>query len=93
MSTPHPWKWVGGEGSELDYLVGPDEREIMNFGDCEMYYPTAGVIPCDSDKALIAAAPELLVSLKALVEWLGYHGGQDMEDAERAITKAEGGST
>lgn len=38
------------------------QHEVCNFGDREQYYPTAGTEPSDADKALIAAAPDLLAA-------------------------------
>ena len=74
--TPGPWRWVRDprkieceytEGAMLK-LVGQNDGEICNFGDDHQYYPTEGTEPDEADARLIAAAPELLEALKALLD-------------------------
>jgi len=71
--TPGPWRWyTPDDGTSNAMLVGPRfdpnatylkrEHEVCNFGDREQFYPTDGTEPSDADKALIAAAPDLLAA-------------------------------
>lgn len=54
---PGPWEWVmdvRDNESVLPFLIGSDGNKVMDFGDCEMYYPTAGNAPSDYDMDFIA---------------------------------------
>ena len=96
------WKWVEPEGCELPNYDGPLEtlvdetgREVCDFGYSTDYYPVDGTPPSKEDKALIAAAPELLDACKGLMLLIGIHGDDSIEHpaylaAEAAIAKAEG---
>lgn len=76
--TPGPWRWVTPKGqSNLLALVGSGFRDdqsryegdsqICNFGNDEPYYPTEGMEPNEADRALIAAAPDLVAALGQLL--------------------------
>ena len=71
--TPGPWRWYEPDDeTTMAMLVGPlfdpnvryseRQHEVCDFGDCEQYYPSNGTEPSDADKALIAAAPDLLAA-------------------------------
>lgn len=105
--TPGPWRWVDRSSSwdykdELPRLESDEGAEVLWLGDNETYYPTAGNRPNEADAALIAAAPELLEALKALLavveeddfDLAMNHGvkmyGPRLEPARAAIARAEG---
>lgn len=69
---------------------------VCHFGNDESYYPEEGTEPSDADKALIAAAPDLL---EALEELLNTPFDSDIKTrlavinkANAAIAKAKGGA-
>lgn len=66
--TPGPWEWRMHETYNLPALYGANGEVVMDFGDDEPYYPTAGMPPNHHDQALIAAAPDLYEALRSLVE-------------------------
>ena len=74
-ATPGPWKWEN-YGAEYDFettmpsLNGVNNKEIMNFGDGEQYYPTEGTPPDEADAGFIAHAREDVPALIAEVERL-----------------------
>lgn len=75
--TPGPWKWSESNGPSRDMPVlhGAGGLEVMDFGDSETYYPTAGSPPDKADARLIAAAPDLYAALHdLLVENDNYEG-------------------
>ena len=77
--TPGPWKAITG-GADAK-VVCPDGRSFL-IGD---------IIYHDENKAnanLIAAAPELLAALKALMD--DRHNWEAWLDAENVIAKVEG---
>ncbi|MEN6665525.1 MAG: hypothetical protein ABFD85_16170 [Phycisphaerae bacterium] len=84
--TPGPWVYKG-------FVVDSD------FSGWRVYLPTkyrrvidvegTSAAEADANARLIAAAPDLLAALKAVVAFTGAHGGP-YADARAAITKAEG---
>ena len=85
--TPGPWKW-------FDY---PDGRKLLCAQNRAVIHCPDASITCDSDDArLIAAAPDLLAALKAMMD--GAYGNPSFpdenalveEEAAKAIAKAEG---
>jgi hypothetical protein len=83
--TPGPWRWLPKEGQ---FIVAANSRIVAEV-------PCQGCNP--SDGPLIAAAPELLEALKAIVNSSDYGSpleGDDnrplMRNARAAIAKAEG---
>ncbi|WKB52989.1 hypothetical protein [Eleftheria terrae] len=66
--TPGPWHWVEQQGTQMPMLKGANGRVIMDFGDCERYYPTEGNGPDADNARLIAAAPEMLQGLEDMLQ-------------------------
>ena len=98
--TPGPWGWYSNRALEA-------KNETVLVGDCGL--PSCGrtrLFVSDADARLIAAAPDLLAALKALLaeaESMGYALDQEFrvasdgnrseptfDAAKAAITKAEG---
>lgn len=96
--TPGPWEWETFKAPILPRLWSSDVI-ICDFGSDEPYYPVGGTPPNEANARLIAAAPELLEALKALINNVGscicYDESEReckaWEMAEAAIAKAEGG--
>lgn len=110
--TPGPWKIVRRMGWDFQGIdeqasgeckmgfVGPAGERICWFGNSETYYPTEGDEPSEADACLIAAAPDLLETLKELVDVLRKEApGTPLNNhrfdmlgakAYAAIAKAEG---
>ena len=63
--TPGPWHWEYGPYEEDLAILKSSAREICYFGNRQEYAEHCGVEPNEADKALIAAAPDLLEALKA----------------------------
>ena len=90
--TPGPWRaQLWGNGRGRSYTVGPDPRGGV---------AVARKVPNAADAALIAAAPDLLEALQAMVERFGdFAPGRPFEfpadhpvvAARAAIAKATGG--
>lgn len=80
--TPGPWK-VNQSSTRFE-LLGPDVFPILRIN--------GGMVPIEANARLIAAAPELLDALKALVNCPDYKhiGTLEMVQAKAAIAKAEG---
>jgi hypothetical protein len=84
--TPGPWQYNG-------FVTDSD------FSGWRVYLPTkyrraitvegTSAAEADANARLIAAAPDLLAALKAVVAFTGAHGGP-YADARAAIAKAEG---
>jgi len=55
-TSPRPWKWVEGTGSDQGELQDADGNRVCWFGDDEQYYPTAGEPPYGEDIELILSA-------------------------------------
>lgn len=112
--TPGPWK-VGAKQQKLNWIEitvegDPDDSGLCSASPVAVCYGTtstlvdtmAGACHVHANAHVIAAAPELLAALKALVKAtieadniydLGLHGGEAvMEHALAAIAKAEGRS-
>ena len=89
--TPGPWKAVDAfvENNPNRWMVARGGWGGPNIADCG---PGA-----EADARLIAAAPELLATLRELVEWVTDNRGGDLpitdpaiKQARAAITKATG---
>ncbi|KQL18807.1 hypothetical protein [Cytobacillus solani] len=84
-STPGPWLWekltdVEDEwDTEMPMLVTTEGSAIMDFGDCETYYPTEGTPPNPNDAEFISSAREDVPMLLAEIERL-----------ERQLSQANG---
>lgn len=102
--TPGPWKWsradfkaVWADGvtempdGPFEALVTADGKIVGIAQDASSYSASFDASP--ADKSLIAAAPELLKVLKAVVAYYKKMGGpaQQWAAAKTAIAKAEGG--
>lgn len=86
--TPGPWS-VDGKS-----IIGPKATYILqDFGAYEgvSWIDYGNVTPeeCEANKALVAAAPDLLAALKLVVTRCGPHA-HDGAVARAAIDKAEG---
>lgn len=98
--TKGPWVWVvdADELSDtLPILRGADESLVCDFGDSTTYYPSCGSWPNAANMALIAAAPDLLEALHALLPALMSKGAMmgksdwlAVNNANAAIAKARG---
>lgn len=93
--TPGPWKLCArGDYSDFD----GDSAVITGAGDSVRIAVVhhAGTAEDQANANLIAAAPELLASLKAVMSfWIGVEAGDEMpaeifDAATDAIAKAEG---
>ncbi len=94
--TPGPWHWdsdpvKGDPYSRIRYRVTALGKTVT-----QVYYSSfeGGPTNAEADARLIAAAPELLQSVRELAGWL-IEGGQAvpriyLERARAAITKVEG---
>jgi hypothetical protein len=74
-ATPGPWYWEkldadGWNDTEMPCLVSASDEGVMDFGDCEQYYPTEGSPPNDEDAEFIAHAREDVPKLLAEIERL-----------------------
>jgi hypothetical protein len=74
-ATPGPWYWEkldadGWNDTEMPCLVSASVEGVMDFGDCEQYYPTEGSPPNDKDAEFIAHAREDVPKLLAEIERL-----------------------
>jgi hypothetical protein len=102
--TPGPWRIyrITGEDGESIGVMCINEQHIDSDGDpsdiCEIanlgYY---GIPQCEANAKLIAAAPELLAALQAMLkdceqscETSLVHGGAVEDMARSAIAKATG---
>ncbi|MFZ7945721.1 hypothetical protein [Neobacillus sp. 19] len=74
-ATPGPWVWEKFALDEDDWdtempWLGNATESVMDFGDCEQYYPTQGTPPNDADAEFIAHArqdvPKLLAEVARL---------------------------
>jgi hypothetical protein len=65
--TPGPWIWQPMQGDDMPKLFNANGTHICDFGNDRTYYPTAGTPPDTEDARLIAAAPELLNALRAML--------------------------
>lgn len=87
--TPGPWQ----VNPDIPHLVGNGTAEVANLYWGELI----SGMEMRANARLIAAAPELLEALKAVIEWdddcpfmLGEGFGELRERIETAIAKAEG---
>lgn len=86
--TPGPWRTHDVQPEIWTRQVWTDESHGS------VMIATTGGVDKEANARLIAAAPELLAALKALVEWAAFTGGWEApcwDDARAAIKKAEGG--
>ncbi len=111
MHTPGPWRWQdwstygdADEGPNKNTLVGPTPPKkpsrpgYTDFNLPPVILSVEGPIENEADKALIAAAPELLKELKHLVSLmepveetgLNIPGLATLNGARAAIARAEG---
>jgi hypothetical protein len=94
--TPGPWYWCDGEDEDdMSYLTSAS-GQICSFGKFGEYYPQCGDEPCEADRNLIAAAPELLEAATNALWW--WDGGNKISPKasdciarlRAAIAKAKG---
>jgi hypothetical protein len=83
--TPGPWSVDTSHGITVD----ADTRRICRVP-VTGYLNVAWLREADANARLIAAAPELLRSLEALVVRCGVSQGEAVDDALAAIKKAKG---
>ena len=75
-ATEGPWEWRKLEydeddsDTEMPWLDCAGDDPVMDFGDCEQYYPTEGTPPNEADAEFIAAARQDVPKLLAEVERL-----------------------
>jgi hypothetical protein len=86
MHTPGPWRDYGHTG----YVYGPDVV-VCRCGD----YSDKELLPFNKDRwaadaRLIAAAPDLLAALQAMLKRYGIHSNGDIKIAADAVAKATG---
>jgi hypothetical protein len=98
--TPGPWEWNGNTLRPAQ--PDPAASAVHSILDAEGGYgflsskPTQTIAELDADRALIAAAPDLLAALTAMTRryrfFMVSEGVWDdaLQHAERAIAKAEG---
>ena len=99
--TPGPW-YVDPQGwnaSHSFYIRGSDKNgEQLSWGKGAVArLPRSTVMPSEANARLIAAAPDLLAALQAIIKSLSDHDdkgmiehAQQMINARAAIAKAEG---
>jgi hypothetical protein len=91
--TPGPWA-VGQTVNNFVQIVAPEYRTLTDADHVVCELREWRQPRCDDNAKLIAAAPELLAALKALLDaQVCRDGGKDCavcEDAYAAIAKAEG---
>lgn len=98
--TKGPWEWKGAEACEDGYIddcempkLKSGNALVMNFGNCEQYYPTEGTPPNEHDAHLIAAAPEMYEMLQSLLDAQGtIHHPTTRVTINRLLSKARGES-
>lgn len=101
--TPGPWHLEEmGYNSSSYYIRGSSESgDRLTIGKGAVaHIPRSTVNPMEANARLIAAAPELLEALKAMLEAEYAHEWEDysseeltvLEKAHAAIAKAEGGA-
>lgn len=86
--TSGPWKWVGNE-LEQD---GGEYKEVLHTEVSYGQHCYGGCVDMkisEEDKRLIAAAPELLEALKAVVS-VADRATDEFDSARAAIAKATG---
>ncbi len=80
--SPGPWRW--SDKNMGDLLDADDSHVLARASDDETY-----IVPDRPDAALIAAAPELLEALRAVVKEAGRSTASFMA-AEALIKRVEG---
>lgn len=97
VATAGPWSWQEQDGTDMPILRGPNGESICDFGSCRQYYPSEGTPPDEADRALIAAAPDLLAALRDVISWVpgatAWHTDAPLkavENARTVIAKATG---
>lgn len=94
MHTPGPWKlWTSNSWRRFHGENGPVcEPIVQNDGHPDLHFRNGG--QDGPDARLIAAAPELLEALQAMLDRYGYDGAAEDQRIERAaravIAKATG---
>lgn len=98
--TPGPWRWNYRHGSLHQAGTPPYAYGATVLTADYEYDVGVETKVSDADRALIAAAPDLLDALKALVltlkarpdmaQLMGFQEHREMQAAEAAIAKAEG---
>ena len=86
--TPGPWAWTY-DGSS-DYSLGPAADPQVIPVATVYDYRARDASETEANLNLMAAAPDLLAALKAIVEVTEGIYRPDLEAAELAIAKAEG---
>lgn len=90
--TPGPWKLDGPDINGIGNVVGfyvavPSGGRVgQSFANCLVTTNEQ----CEANARLIAAAPELLETLKAMVKLFNGFQGMALTNAKAAIAKAEG---
>jgi len=87
--TPAPWL-ITGEDKSFVYALGPKNTNRF-WVNVQAAGPEAiGQEEKEANARLIAAAPDLLAALKAVVEFYSYAELGPIDDARKAIAKATG---
>lgn len=88
---PSPGPWYTDHEHEYIMVFGADKTAVA---DCASYYASPYQAVCEANARLIAAAPELLIALKQIIENDDFreHRPAAYAQAVYAIRKAEGQS-
>jgi hypothetical protein len=80
-ATAGPWRWEKLHDAEDEWdtemaYLSNETESVMDFGDCEQYYPTQGTPPNHADAEFISHArqdvPVLLAEIERLRNVLNY---------------------
>lgn len=86
--TPGPWRVIPANEAIHPWVVGYGEGD--SICDCAPPGPWISDDTADANARLIAAAPELLEQLEAMIERFHGYQGMDFLGARAAIAKARG---
>jgi hypothetical protein len=86
--TKGPWKAMRSESyGACNSIYGPDKKSVANLGNAR----TRSIKEMEANAHLIAAAPELLEIVQAVLDCLDLESHEHIRNAAKAaIAKAEG---
>ena len=70
MHTPGPWQVMPSDKAQSPWIVG--DAEGGSVADCEPPGPWMSASEADANVRLVAAAPDLLTELKAMLELVDH---------------------